>query len=246
MLKHRVLEIVFWSFLSFYLTAMVFIFSSEQPYKSCQQQSCTNDQAKRYEVENEPFWQKIFPDPISFFNFSLVLVTGCLVGIGIIQANAGKQSADSLRNIERAYVFIDYELLRVRNAALKIGGISPRKQIELVFKNFGRTPAVVNGINCKCFHWPNRYLPEIEAVSIKFPSGIAIGSSSPWSVPAIFDGTQRDINDAMSGAGSIYLYGKVAYLDMLGEQRETGFCCEWSFAEGQFFMAPNTKLNYHT
>jgi hypothetical protein len=85
----------------------------------------------------------------------------------------------------------------------------------------------------------------METDNIKIPSGIAIGSSSPWSIPANFGGTERDIDDAMSGAGSIYLYGKITYLDMLGEQRETGFCCEWNFAEGQFFMAPNTKLNYH-
>jgi hypothetical protein len=143
-------------------------------------------------------------------------------------------------------VFIDYELLRERNAALKVGGIFHNKQIELVFKNFGRTPAIVNGIKGKCLYWPNRHLPEMETDNIKIPSGIAIGSSSPWSIPAIFEGTERDIDDAMSGAGSIYLYGKITYLDMLGEQRETGFCCEWNFAEGQFFTAPNTKLNYHT
>jgi len=50
----------------------------------------------------------------------------------------------------------------------------------------------------------------------------------------------------MDGEGSIYLYGEVAYLDMLEDQRTTGFCCEWSFAEGQFFMSPNTELNYHS
>jgi hypothetical protein len=142
-------------------------------------------------------------------------------------------------------VFIDYELLGERNEALKVGGISPNKQIALVFKNFGRTPAIVNGIKGKCHRWQNRYLPEIETDSIKIPSGISIGSSSPWSIPAFFEGTECDINDAMSGAGSIYLYGTLMYLDMLGEQRETRFCCEWNFAEGQFFMAPNTKLNYY-
>jgi hypothetical protein len=161
-------------------------------------------------------------------------------------ADAAKKSADSLRNIERAYVFIDYELLKERNAAIKVGGISRCKQIELVLKNFGRTPAVVNGINCKCHYWPNRYLPETEPDSIKIPSGIAIGSGSPWSIPANFEGAVSDIDNAMNGAGSIYLYGTIMYLDMFGEQRETGFCCEWNFAEGQFFMAPNTKLNYYT
>jgi hypothetical protein len=231
MLKQRILEIV-WPPISL-LCCLFFRLSN------------CNDKTEGYKVENKP-WQKILPDSISFFNFSLVLVTGGLFVIGIKQANAAKQSADSLRNIERAYVFIDYELLRERNAAIKGGGISPYKQIELVFKNFGRTPAIVNGINCKCLHWPNRHLPEMKADSMKIPSGIAIESSSPWGIPAIFEGTQCHINEAMIGAGSIYLYGKITYLDMLGEQCETGFCCEWSFAEGQFFMAPNTTLNYHT
>jgi hypothetical protein len=76
MLKQRIFEIVFWSFLASYLTAMGFIFSSEQqcPYNK--------GKTKGYEVENKPLWQKFFPDPSSFFNFSLVLVTGFLVAIG--------------------------------------------------------------------------------------------------------------------------------------------------------------------
>ncbi|PNE12958.1 MAG: hypothetical protein CR217_00285 [Beijerinckiaceae bacterium] len=86
----------------------------------------------------------------------------------------------------------------------------------------------------------------MEPDSIKIPSGNAIGSGSPWSNPIFFDGTECDINDAMDGEGYIFLYGKITYLDMLEEQRETGFCCEWNFAEAQFFMAPDTKLNYYT
>jgi hypothetical protein len=79
-----------------------------------------------------------------------VLVTNKAANAANAAAEAAKQSADSLRNIERAYVFIDYELLMERNEGLKVGGISPNKQIALVFTNFGRTPAIVNGINCKC------------------------------------------------------------------------------------------------
>jgi hypothetical protein len=159
-------------------------------------------------------------------------------------ADAAKKSADSLRNIERAYVFIDYELLRERNEALKVGGIFG-KQIALVFKNFGRTPAIVNGINYKCLYWQNRYLPEVKA-DREIPRGIAIGSGSPRVFSAFFEGTPCQINEAASGAGYIYLYGEIAYLDMLNEERVTGFCCEWNPAEAQFFMAPNTELNYHT
>jgi hypothetical protein len=77
------------------------------------------------------------------------------------------------------------------------------------------------------------------------PSGIAIGSGNPWSIPVVFVETQND-DAAMGDDRSIYLWGEVAYLDMLGDQRTTGFCCEWNSAEGQFFMAPNTTLNYYT
>lgn len=220
----------------------------------------STENAAAKERPTESFWERTTSDPLDLYTALLAVFTGALVIVSACQiyfliradktsrtaAEAAKKSADSLRNIERAYVFIDYELLRERNEAIKVGGISPYKQIELVFKNLGRTPAIVSGINCKCLYWPNSHLPEMKADSIKIPSGIAIGSGSPWSIPAIFEGTLCDINEAMSGAGSIYLYGEIAYLDMLGEQRVTGFCCEWSFAEGQFFMAPNTKLNYHT
>jgi hypothetical protein len=93
-------------------------------------------------------------------NWRSLIFNSLLVGVGVLQAialcftvfvtnkaanaakaaaEAAKQSADSLRNIERAYMFIDYELLRERNAALKDGRISRNKQIAVVFKNFGRT-----------------------------------------------------------------------------------------------------------
>jgi hypothetical protein len=115
------------------------------------------------ERPTESFWERTTSDPLDLYTFLLAVFTAALVGVSTFQiyflnradktartaADAAKKSADSLRNIERAYVFIDYELLRERNEALKVDGISPYKQIELVFKNLGRTPAIVSGINCK-------------------------------------------------------------------------------------------------
>jgi hypothetical protein len=137
MLKQRILEIVLWSFLASYLTAMVFIFSSEQ------QQSCNNDETKGHEVENKPFWQKVFPDPISFFNFSLVLVTGGLVVIGITQANAAKTAAAAEKSAEaavaaqRPWIKIDIEIASdLLNDAHGI-----RLQFKAIMRNIGHSPA---------------------------------------------------------------------------------------------------------
>jgi hypothetical protein len=252
MLKARIPDILLGAILGSSIVAMgsfaagFLLGSSQYPSPSVQSSrpeptssSNSNDE------QQEGFWQAITTDPIAVFTLCLVLVGLVQLRLFYVQlrlirqsldpaqiaANAAKKSADSLRNIERAYVFIDYELLRERNTALKEGGIR-NKQIALVFKNFGRTPAVVNGINGKCLYSPNRYLPKIESASMKIPSGIAIGSGSPWSIPVFFAGTQCHINEAMSGAGSIYLYGEIAYRDMLGEQTRDGILLRVELCSG--------------
>jgi hypothetical protein len=175
-------------------------------------------------------------------DIAVVYFTYCLVIVGWFAMRSRERTS---KDLERAYVFIDYELLMERNTHLKEDGII-NKQIALVFKNFGRTPAIVNGGNRKCRYWPKMNLPERGTAGNKIPGGIAIGSGSPQVFTAFFEGTECDRNEATNGEGTIYLCGELTYLDMLGEQRETVFCCEWNCAEAQFFMAPNTKLNYHT
>lgn len=208
-----------------------------------QKQNTKSDKARTRAANNDigGLFSDLLCD-VHITDIALVYFTYCLVIVGWFAMRSGERTS---KDLERAYVFIDYELLMERNIALKEGGIF-NKPIALVFKNFGRTPAIVNGGNRKCRYWPKRNFPERGADGIKITRGVVIGSGSPWPISANFEGTQCGINDANRDAGSIYLYGKISYLDMLGEQRETGFCCEWNFAEGYFFMAPNTKLNYHT
>ena len=92
----------------------------------------------------------------------------------------------------------------------------------------------------------NRFRRKVEFTTIVL-SKARLGNADVFRDARLCNAVQRQrAHKLPSGAGSIYLYGEIAYLDMLGEQRETGFCCEWNFAEGQFFMAPDTKLNYYT
>jgi hypothetical protein len=138
MLKRPILAIVLWSIAASTLTAMVFIFSSEQASSPCQQQSYTEG----HNVKNKPLLQITFPDPISFFNFSLVIVTLCLVVIAIKQANAAKAAADvakqTLVTTQRAWI----------RAKVGIGNVplfdqnGARVSISFEITNVGNAPAL--------------------------------------------------------------------------------------------------------
>jgi hypothetical protein len=169
MLKRRILEIFFWSFLASCLTAMVCL---EQADKPCQRQSYNNDNTKGYEIKNNPLLQKIFPDPNSFFNFSLVIVTGCLAVIGIIQASAAKKSAEV-----GEHTFIAGQRPFVCVIAPKIDDglvweeYGARTTILFAIKNVGKSPAFDISAQANQFVL-GREKPDVSAELIKFCAAV--------------------------------------------------------------------------
>lgn len=107
-------------------------------------------------------------------------------------ADAAKMSANAFCNIERAYVFLDHEEMPKRNPRL---GVVPFSTFKVVFRNFGKTPAIINGLNVKCLHWPNKYPPKLSADNEPVPNGITIGSNNCWDFPAFIQATVAEIDE---------------------------------------------------
>lgn len=211
---------------------MVFIFSSEQ------QQPYNNDNTKRHDIENKPFWQKLFPDSISFFNFSLVLVTGALVVIGITQANAAKtaadaakQSADALINAERPHMLISQLSAHgIQRAPDDDGNV--KISINYKFINFGRSPAL---LKASCIMQVVLYnLPEVpiygEPNKMRFILAPHTGHGNIKPIEEIAEASI--IAKLVSGDEHFFIFGFLKYNDVFGNGHITRFAYRIMFGAG--------------
>jgi hypothetical protein len=190
-----------------------------------------------------------------WFNLLLTVFTGGSVVVGLIQsnllfgtlkatekaANAARDAARASPRIERAYVFLDGDGMRC-----KTEGGEMLININLAFRNFGKTPATIGGINGRYFYSLNRYIDRLSAKDGEVPPGIIIGPSKPWAAPAKLNATIQEIQEAEDGSGYLYLCVELLYVDIFGESHITGFCWEANVETGGFTLSPNNELNYHT
>jgi hypothetical protein len=137
MLKQRVLEIVFWSFLASYLTAMGFIFSSSAP---CQTTNCQRYQDRANERCKDKQWEClrhwITHDAAGFFTLWLVIVGGGQLGMfwkqlgyinksltaANIAANAAKEAAKIARESSEAAIAFERPYVRISGIKASIRG----------------------------------------------------------------------------------------------------------------------------
>jgi hypothetical protein len=194
----------------------------------------------------------------------LAIWTGILVFVAVVQAvmffwqlrltraaskdahaaaDAAKASADALPRIERAYLFADISFVDLTVM---------RKDAEYDMKilvritNHGKTPAVLTSFRCYPL-WhdqaPQQLLPHREA-DRKMPEGLAI-SSTPfeWIIKENID--HERYTDLCDVVRHLYVVGLVKYKDVLGDERETGFCWNtYPTADGTMMTISPSSLNY--
>ena len=158
-------------------------------------------------------------------------------------AETAKKAAESLPRVERAYLFLESERLVSDNKVFGAMGIGSPFDINVAFKNFGKTPAIMKGAAVECRYYAT--VPyRLSATIGMYSNGIASGDAFEHQLRAITTAEERE--SAESGIGTIHLYGEIAYLDMFGDVHVTGFCWQWSFGKKQFMLSPIAELNYHT
>jgi len=138
----------------------VVYYSSALPTTPEKQQATEkNDQAPAESKYSKLFWNRVFPDTISFFTFWLGLFTGALALVAFLQLNslnraeiiaattakAAKDSADVARDAVKLSDKTAERQLRayVNNVSTIIRNVEVGKvpEVRVEIKNWGRTPA---------------------------------------------------------------------------------------------------------
>ncbi len=165
-------------------------------------------------------------------------------------ANAAKVSAEALPNVERAYLFLDDELVSVLDWPATTTE-RRRSTIRPILKNYGRTPAILREIRWDVLVLDalpgKREVDDLRGGPVPV-SSLVIGSgarSEPLEVQFFIEGS--DVDQIELGRGRfMYFVGRVRYDDVFHMTHETGFCIQYRRSSGTFDAAVSDKLNYHT
>lgn len=188
----------------------------------------------------------------------LALFTLLLFFVGTWQGYQLNRTVAAAERTERAYVFF-CDVCDVRDQSLSVpgsqSGLGRREGSEadrdeevvqkvVIYRNSGRTPAVVTKIRLGCDVFPVPPEPQ-NAPSEEMPIGGVIGAGVEWPRGRIAL-TLDKIERAKAGKGLIYLYGEIVYRDIFRKERRSWFCRRW---QGQQFILSDLideKLNGYT
>lgn len=127
-------------------------------------------------------------------------------------AQAARKSADSFMAAERAYLFC-HDVVRVQ----KDGDA----HFELVWRNFGKTPAFVTAIRVDCK--PHDAFPNpLIAPELPIPMGTVVGADEVWKRGVA--ARESEILPLLRSGLHVYLYGQISYVDIHGQRRRSWFC----------------------
>lgn len=155
-------------------------------------------------------------------------------------ADAAKKSADSIPDIQRAYLLIDAASTALPKA------IAAGAPARIGFKNYGKTPATLRGVAGRYYYsggaperiaLPQSALPVTGAVA----DG---GAAGPYDIA--LDATDQEIARAQKGEGTMVVQAVIGYVDLFGEAHETDICYAFDARTGGFAACADPQLNYHS
>lgn len=141
-------------------------------------------------------------------------------GASIRAADASQKAADALPRAERAYVFFyDAEL------GPPVGDLSGSmsRKVTVIFRNFGRTPAIVLGYRLSTGYFEEPPLPS-KALAKDMPSGAVIAANDTWGRSIRLEFTQIQEENRQKKVVEAYLYGEIVYRDMFKTDQHAWFC----------------------
>jgi len=148
-----------------------------------------------------------------------VAALATLASTTAISARAAKDSADALVASERAWVMLKVDFNRLLGQALD-GDISTCVYVDIVFRNFGKTPALIDEVCCNLglFDW----FPETQDFASmepydSVPEEIRAGKRSK---PRLY---QPQCIGQKTSDNVMMIYGIVKYRDIFGHKRSTTF-----------------------
>jgi hypothetical protein len=154
-------------------------------------------------------------------------------------ADAAKKSAETLTDIERAYLLLD------ASASMLPKTVATGTTVRLTFKNYGKTPATLHTVAGRYYYSagpPTRLTaPQSNmAVPLVVTDG---GAAGPYDIA--LDANDADLARAARGDGSVVAQAVLVYADVMGESHQTDVCFAYQFASGQFEPCAAVGLDSH-
>jgi len=181
-------------------------------------------------------WMVALTVVLAVFAFAQVIVTGITIkGLRHAKiaaeaadkaAEAAKKTVDTMAAAERAYVFF----LDTR----KIDTKTAHPAFRVIWRNFGKTPAMVTGVRLGIVAGDAPPNPA-EMPRYEMPFGAIIGAGEEW--PRGQVSMKNAVDDASKDSLPIYLAGEVTYLDIHEQPHRTWFCR--LFTGAQFILDPD-------
>lgn len=220
-------------------------------------------------------WERTWDDPVAFYTFVLSIFTLLLAIISALQmrfliradrtariaADAAKRSADAARDAadaakksaeiipvtERPFVFV----LSTGSDFRPSFFVGAKPTIELVFHNYGRTPANLHHlfIGFRALdHLPSEadtavYVGDSDS---KFEMEVIIGADASWNAPRTPCHEKFDQDTALAvtaGRLNFYFWGSFVYRDIFGRNHATYFCRQYDVSRREWFPVGGMERN---
>lgn len=154
-------------------------------------------------------------------------------------AESAKKSAETMTDIERAYVLLD------ASGSVLPKTIAGGATVRLAFKNYGKTPATLRTVVGRFYFSPGpptRLTPPQSnlAVPVIVTDG---GAAGPYDLP--LDANDSDLARAARGDGSLVAQASLIYSDVMGETHQTDVCFTYQIKSNQFESCAAVGLDSH-
>ena len=188
------------------------------------------------------WWQTASAPEWALFVLTIpyVVVTIALFVVGRRSADAAKENADSLVNIERAWLMLD-RLDSLTLVAMPLAGQPTISGAVFEYRNFGRTPSwIVESAarmiivpSRETLTWPLDYGP---TNLVNGSNGTPVPPDQPtnptWQALEPPFPTEAQIQSIQREESFAFLFAFIRYRDVFARTRETRFCVQWQVASG--------------
>jgi hypothetical protein len=169
----------------------------------------------------------------------------------MLASKAAKESADTLRKVERAHVFVQVELDHPNTSLGTSANGRSRVRAKVTFRNEGRTPAQLERIRATAViaDAVPMVLIQTENSAQTLPVGLVLAAGGELVDGAFTQLSDEDIAQMRNGDRTVYFMAVVDYMDVTGTRCSTGFC--WNLQDmghGDFrpVLTRGTPLNFRT
>ena len=184
------------------------------------------------------------------FGQLVVLAAQALLFFGTLRAaklsaDAAKKSADALPEVERAYLFFEACIMHDLRP-LRAGETTAGFNVRISLKNYGKTPAIINGIRKDVCYVGNSDPHGIPDKTASISPELVLAAGETKKIETILVITSEDYNHALDRIGQIFLISNATYKDIFGNPHRTGACFQFDPVLGQWSVCPDKALNYRS